>query len=179
MTAVCSSDSLPLGGTTNGLGSCSFAITACPCLQPRGWSGRSIWPEWILHVLTSVWPEGHSKTSHFSGRRTTLSFFPCFSPVSPEDQIWVDSNVSRADFARSAAQSMFRSSCQMITSLTFPEPVTYMTTSFFVVSRDRYSVQSVMLSYFLDSSTIFWNIVLFLWEEKEKKKLQNKEAYVL
>lgn len=106
--------------------------------------------------------------------------FKLFSPAFPEDHIWVDSTVSHADFALSAAQGKFWSSNQVTASLTFPEPTTHITTSFFVVSRVRYSVQAVMLSYVLDSSTIFWNIVLFLWgEDRKKKKLKNKETSVL
>lgn len=159
---------------------CRSAIAACHLL----WVLRGgLVGERILHLIRCKWPEGHSKTSYLPGWGTTLSFFPCFYPVPLEDQIWVDSNIPCADFALSAERDVFSSSHQVTSPLTFPEPTTHMTTSFFVVSRDRYSVQAVMLSYVLDSSTIFWNIVLFLWEERKKmyksSKIQNKETNVL
>lgn len=154
---LCNSDWLPLGRTANGLGSHMSAIAACPCLWPAGWPG--IWPEGIPHLIRNIWPEGHCKASHYC---------PCF-PVSSENQIWADSNVSCADCNKCSTRRILELSHQVTASLTFPELITHMTTSFFVVSRDRYSVQAVVLSYVLDSSTIFWNIVLFLWGGKKNK----------
>lgn len=43
-----------------------------------------------------------------------------------------------------------------------PCAATHITISFRVVSSDRYSTQLALSLWFLDSSTIFWNIVLFL-----------------